>query len=506
MQFDIIVAVDSKWGMCREGKLPWQGSPAGRKDMAWFKSMTTKPGTAVIMGRLTWESIPAKFRPLPDRVNIVISSKHTYTHSLAPASTKNAGNAPIICVNNFKAALEWCETIKISHCMVIGGKSVYEQALVHPNIRYAYITCFDRDYDCDMKFPYELMMKQNFVRLGQKLSAGDGYSIRRYNRFNSEEEEYLHLLGELIEAQPRPNRTGVTTRGLFSKMLKFNLYDPARGRILPLLTTKKVNWVAVYHELIWFLRASTDTSYLVEHDVKIWDGNSTREFLDKTNLEDYEEGEVGPIYGWQWRRWNQIYWPKHANKKVREGTVALEYNKGIDQLATVIETIKTDPSSRRLLVSAWNPEQLDEMALPPCHYAFQFHVDFEKTIVKEKVTYVPKYLNCLVDMRSADTFLGVPFNIASYALLTHMISQITGLLPGTLSLVMCDVHLYENAVEPAIKQIQRVPAPFPTLKFSDKILQKENPHIDDFAHEFTIDDYIVTDYNPQSWIKCDMVA
>lgn len=352
MQFDLIVAVDSCWGISRDGGLPWSKSSERSDDIKWFKHVTV--GNTVIMGRKTWESIPAEYRPLSNRINIIISSKNDKT------IVNDFENARVVNVGSFTAALDYCT----SNCIVIGGNVVYEQALLHPRLRNAFVTQFTKDFSCDQVFPSKFLTGVSFTEIMQKPEC----SILKYDFNNVGELMYLGLLKELIAAPIRPNRTGINTRGLFMRTLRFNLRDP-RGLVIPLITTKKVNFAAIYHELIWFLRASTDTKYLVENGVKIWDGNSTREFLDSRGLTQYNPGEVGPIYGYQWRKWNKSY----------NGTNCQRPN--VDQLRQVIDRLKLNPEDRRLIVSSWNVEQLDEMALPPCF--------LDGTPVRVKNGYIP---------------------------------------------------------------------------------------------------------------------
>jgi thymidylate synthase len=235
------------------------------------------------------------------------------------------------------------------------------------------------------------------------------------------ERQYLDLLSDLLaNGVRRGDRTGTGTLGLFGRQIRFDLADG-----FPLLTTKKLHFKSVVVELLWFLRGDTNVRWLQERGVSIWD-----EWAD-------ENGELGPVYGKQWRRW-----------AAPDGRV-------IDQIAKVAEGLKTSPESRRHIVSAWNPAEVDEMALPPCHCLFQFFVAEGK-------------LSCQLYQRSADAFLGVPFNIASYALLTLMMAKATGLQPGEFVHSFGDLHLYANHVEQAQLQLTREPLPFPTLKIADK--------------------------------------
>jgi len=233
---------------------------------------------------------------------------------------------------------------------------------------------------------------------------------------------YLELLAEIRQRGARKrDRTGTGTQSLFGRQLRFDL---AAG--FPAVTTKRLHLASIFHELLWFVRGGTNIAYLRENGVTIWD-----EWADA-------EGELGPVYGAQWRAWEA------------------EGGRRIDQLARVIEEIGTNPDSRRLLVSAWNVGSLERMALPPCHAFFQFYVAEGR-------------LSCQMYQRSADVFLGLPFNIASYALLTQMVAQVTSLDPGELVISLGDVHLYSNHVEQADLQLTRDPLPLPRLVLDPRV-------------------------------------
>jgi thymidylate synthase len=265
------------------------------------------------------------------------------------------------------------------------------------------------------------------------------------------ERAYLNLLQDILEhGVIKDDRTGTGTRSVFGRQLRFDLSDG-----FPLLTTKKVHLRSIIVELLWFLRGDTNVRFLHDHGVTIWD-----------EWADPDTGELGPVYGKQWRRWETV-----------DGRV-------IDQIAGVVEMIRTNPDSRRLIVSAWNPGEVDRMALPPCHTMFQFYVAQGK-------------LSCQLYQRSADVFLGVPFNIASYALLTMMIAQVTGLEPGDFVHTFGDVHLYSNHIEQACEQLQRDPRPSPRMRL--------NPAVRDlfaFAH----DDFTLEGYDPHPAIRAPVAV
>ena len=262
--------------------------------------------------------------------------------------------------------------------------------------------------------------------------------------------QYLDLLQKIMnEGAQKEDRTGVGTKSIFAHQMRFDL---SVG--FPLLTTKKVHLKSVIYELLWFLKGSTNIAYLKEHGVTIWD-----EWADKN-------GELGPVYGFQWRSW-----PK------RDGG-------SIDQITKAIETINRNPDSRRIIVSAWNPEDVDEMALPPCHLLFQFYVAEGK-------------LSCQLYQRSCDTFLGVPFNIASYALLTMMFAHVCNLSPGEFVWTGGDVHLYNNHFEQVATQLQREPRQLPRMVL--------NPRVSNIF-EFTFEDFELVGYDPHPGIKAPIAV
>ncbi|MGB0403144.1 MAG: thymidylate synthase [Salibacteraceae bacterium] len=256
---------------------------------------------------------------------------------------------------------------------------------------------------------------------------------------------YLDLLDHILEnGTQKGDRTGTGTLSCFGYQMRFDL---SKG--FPVATTKKLHLKSIIHELLWFLSGDTNIKYLKENGVRIWD-----EWAD-------EEGNLGPVYGYQWRSW-----PTSKGNSV-------------DQISNLIEMIKNNPNSRRLMVSAWNVEFIDEMALPPCHTMFQFYVADGK-------------LSCQLYQRSADTFLGVPFNIASYALLTMMVAQVCDLEPGDFVHTFGDVHLYNNHIDQAKLQLTREPSELPTMKI--------NPNVKNIF-DFKFEDFELLNYNPMPHIK-----
>lgn len=265
------------------------------------------------------------------------------------------------------------------------------------------------------------------------------------------EQAYLSLLREVFEkGEERSDRTGVGTKSLFGRQIRCDLQ---KG--FPVLTTKKLHLRSIIHELLWFLRGDTNIAYLKENNVRIWD-----EWAD-------ENGELGPVYGAQWRRWRA------------------DDGREVDQIAQLLESLQKNPRSRRHLVCAWNVSQVNQMALPPCHVLFQFYVHNDER------------LSCQLYQRSADIFLGVPFNIASYSLLTLMLAQVCGYKPGEFVHSFGDVHLYQNHLEQAELQLGREPRALPKMKI--------NPDVRDlFAFKF--EDFELVDYDPHPTIKAPVAV
>ena len=261
--------------------------------------------------------------------------------------------------------------------------------------------------------------------------------------------QYLALLRDILDnGAVRDDRTGTGTRGVFGRQMRFDLQ---RG--FPLLTTKKLHLKSIVYELLWFLRGDTNVRWLQDRGVKIWDEWAGA------------DGELGPVYGKQWRSW------------------ATPDGSSIDQIEKLVVGLKTNPNSRRHIVSAWNPADVDDMALPPCHCLFQFFVADGK-------------LSCQLYQRSADVFLGVPFNIASYALLTLMMAKVTGLQPGEFIHSLGDTHLYMNHLDQAKLQLTREPLPFPTLRIADR----------DDLMAFEYEDFVLEDYSAHPGIKAPIAV
>lgn len=300
---------------------------------------------------------------------------------------------------------------------------------------------------------------------------------------NDEELQYVQLVKNIIENGSWENTRNGKTLGIFGYMMRYSLKDG----VIPIFTTKKTAWKTCLKELIWFIRGNTDNKILKDQGVHIWDANTTREFLDSRGLHNYPEDIIGPGYGFQWRHFNARYFPENAGINPNLDISDSASSRGIDQLQQIIDALK-DPSqrtSRRLIMTAWNPCQLDEMALPPCHILCQFNVhDGNK-------------LSCALYQRSNDVSLGTSFNVTSYSFLTHLIAKHCGLEAHEFIHFMGNCHIYENHVEPMKQLFDRKPHPFP--KVNIKCIRD---NIDDYE----VEDFEVSGYTSHDVIKMTMVA
>ncbi|KAI3861681.1 hypothetical protein MKW98_000633 [Papaver atlanticum] len=419
---------------------------------------------AVIMGRKSWETIPVKDRPQFGRLNVVLTRSESFDTGIS--SSENV----IIC-GSLISALELLATspycFSIEKVFVIGGGEILKDELNAPSCDAIHITEIDADIECDVFIPpvdlsqfqpwyssfpiVENNMRYTFVTYVRikRSSAGksnavildtENFSFLPKMIFERHEElSYLGLVKDIISnGIPKEDGTGTGTLSKFGCQMRFNL-----RKTFPLLTTKGVFWRGVVEELLWFISGSTNATKLQEKGIHIWDGNASRDYLDSVGLQEREEGDLGPVYGFQWRHFGAKYTNMHA-----------DYNgRGFDQLLDVIEKIKTKPDDRRIISSAWNPSDLKLMALPPCHMFAQFYVANGE-------------FSCQIYQRSADMGLGVPFNIASYALLTCLIAHVCDLVPGDFIHVIGDAHIYNNHIKPLQLQLQKLPKPFPVLKIN----------------------------------------
>lgn len=417
-----------------------------------------------------------------NKKNILISGYHTY-HSKPPLNDEHRIEIMVDRNDSLDAILADLDEKQNDYgkIFIIGGKKLIEYCLTHPQceeILLTYIT-FDEKEDIEYDTYINLENLSHFHQTGKihrkdkcKKNGNVTLDFLTYHRFMTEEAKYLKLLEQVkLHGEKRLDRTGVGTLSLFGPQIEFDL---TKG--FPLLTTKKLVFSSILKELLWFISGSTNISYLKENGIKIWDGNTSREFLDGRGFYDYETGDTGPIYGYQWRHFGGNFKDKN--------------DVGIDQLERLLTILKTDPTSRRMYMSAWNPVDLDKMCLEPCHVSFQLYV-------REN-----KYLDGKLNMRSNDLFLGAPWNIACYSLLIYMFCHLTknNYTPGKLFYTIGDAHVYQNHLEQVNLQLNRPKRPLPQLKIYDP--HYEIKEWDDFKEEC----FILSDYEPHPIIKADMAV
>ena len=445
-------------------------------DLEYFK-MTTM-NNIVIMGRITWESMNKK--KLPNRLNIVVT-RHPYKYNVNPLYKGVMFLTP-------EKTQSFVKTLNhLKNVYVIGGSQVLK---LFPNPKNIYITQIiptdkltyqNTDIFVEiLNDSYKLVGYSSMYHYSDTDSDGGSgvyrHLIYKNIKLDSVDTLYKNLCADIINSgENRNDRTGVGTVSVFGRQMRIDL---ACG--FPLLTTKYVPWRHVIEELLWFMRGDTDSKILERKGVKIWKGNTSRNFLDSKGLYSYDEGILGKGYGWQWRFFGAKYDPIFSDTS-KYGTP----KDGFDQLAYVIDEIKTNRLSRRILMCYWNPCDLDKVALPPCHFACQFYVRQDR------------YLDCMFSMRSTDVALGLPFNIASYATLTLIIAKKTQLLPGQLIYTGGDVHIYQTHVDSMQQLLTRENRPLPILELNDSISTKP-------IKDITVNDFTLIGYFPHPSIKLSM--
>lgn len=454
--YNIILATDKYHCIGVNNELPWEFD----KDMKHFTNMTKNSNVfghknILIMGRRTWESMNCKV--LPNRLNYVITSQEL-------SAKENT-----LFFRDFYSAYTQASESK-GDIWVIGGSKVYDSALRFWACDKIYLTQINGDfchgvntniYFDTTKYPITWTDEIEYNDINKKDNKEYKLTFKKGHVKHSVEAQYLHTLHDVMTfGEERETRNGVT-RSKFGKTISWDLADG-----FPLLTTKKVFWKGIVEELLFFIRGDTDTTKLSAKGVKIWEPNTTREFLDNMGLSHYPVGNMGPMYGYQWRQFN---------------------GSDIDQLKKIIHEIKSDPHSRRILMTDFNPLQAHLGVLYPCHsIILQFYVENSS-------------LSCSMYARSQDVLLGTPFNIASTSLLVHIIAQLTNLKPGKVNLIMGDYHIYKVHYEQVLTQLSRTSYNLPKLimKSFDTLEQVE---------ESVLEDYKIVDYQSHPAIKAQMVA
>ncbi|XP_047317177.1 bifunctional dihydrofolate reductase-thymidylate synthase-like [Impatiens glandulifera] len=504
--YQVVVAATKGLGIDKDGKLPWD-LPTDAKFFMKVTYATSDPTkrNAVIMGRKSWESIPLADRPFPGRLNVILTRSGKFNI----ATSEN-----VLMCSSTVSALELLATPPYSESIetvfVIGGGEILRDALNAPGCEAIHITEIEADLECDVFIPpidfsvfhpwySSFPLIENNIRYSfntyvrvrnSAVSDASKFDVTKFTFLpkmifeKHEEYMYLRLVEDIIEnGNTKDDRTGTGTLSKFGCQMRFNL-----RKYFPLLTTKifhsggdnlvfalqKVFWRGVVEELLWFISGSTNAKVLQEKGIRIWDGNASRDYLDSIGLKEREEGDLGPVYGFQWRHFGARYTDMHA-----------DYNgQGFDQLLDVIDKIKRNPDDRRIILSAWNPSDINIMALPPCHMFAQFYVANGE-------------LSCQMYQRSADMGLGVPFNIASYSLLTCMIAHVCDLVPGDFVHVIGDAHVYRTHIRPLQEQLQKLPKAFPILE-----INREKKDIDSFVAA----DFKLIGYEPHQKIEMKMTV
>jgi len=496
--FELVVAYSFKErGIGNKGNLAWHIP----EDMAHFKKITTSNNgitdkfnlyNIVVMGRKTWESIPAKFRPLDGRFNVVLSNNQEYIDKMNNEYDPLLSGYSNVLFTNWNLLFLEGGYIELQNKIkslanseysdfkyfIIGGSQIYSQALQSASTNKNFIIihatevfpvgsetslefdCFFPNIDESKMCLYNLSVFKKFISSKNNIKSELWYRFATYTNLasiytmqlqfknyigkkfeNNEELAYLSLMRQILETgKSNDDRTGIGTLSLFGAMLKYNLRDT-----FPISTTKRIPLRMVFEELMLYISGRTDNRILQEKGIHIWDGNTSREFLDKRGLQEYREGDFGETYGFNMRHYGGEY----------QGCEQEYSNEcGFDQLANAIHLIKTDPYSRRIIIDLWNPATQHRAALPSCLCKYQFNVDV-----------AAKELNLAIYLRSSDYFLANNWNTCTGALLVHMICALEGidLVPGELTVFIADAHIYKSHLEQVRENISRVPYPFPKL-------------------------------------------
>ena len=466
-----------------------------KEDLKYFQKITSEnyykdKQNVLIMGYNTFKSIG---KPLKDRINIVISKNH--------ADELNIKD--IIHFDDLNTCFQHLDSNEYGKIFIIGGASIYNKVfkdyfpiidtIHYTNVltegleNYQYAESISKNVSRCKVPVYKWCAEKKIVLLDstEKCSKGLYYNFMTemyeekvlnytFNVFqnvcfsNNEELQYINLLKNILNKKNLKETRNANVFSEFGVRMEFDLRNG-----FPILTTKRVPWKTVLRELLWFISGSTDNQALKDKNVHIWNANASKEFLDSRGL-DYEEDDLGPVYGFQWRHFGTYY---VDNKTDYTG-------KGTDQLKYIIDEIKNNPASRRLILNSWNAADIDKMALPPCHVMVQFNIDKE-------------FIDCQLYQRSGDMFLGVPFNITSYAFLLSIIGHITGYKPRKLIHIIGDAHIYEQHVEAVNQQIMRTPNRFPYLTINEDL-----NNIDTIKEEY----FAIINYDCYTTIPAPMIA
>lgn len=452
--FNLIVAFDQHRGISKNQTIPWSLP----KDLQHFKQKTLN--SYIIMGRLTWLSLKKK---LPQRTHIVIST----------TLEKNDEHSPDYIFKDLETCLSYLQRHDslVKYIFIIGGSRLYKEAILYNHCQYIYTTQIYHNYECDNFFP---SIPFHFKTMGVSPFQYDNDTYYRYITYkkidlstpiwyNFEEKNYYSLLQRILKQGIEKNdRTGVGTLSLFAETLSYDISDT-----FPILTTRKQFFRGIFEELLFYLRGQTNNQILVDKGIHIWSANTSKEFLEKNNLH-LEQGDMGPTYGFNFRHFGAEY----------------DDCDGVDQLQEVINLIKNNPDSRRIIISLWDPKNNKKCALPSCLCWYQFYVR-------------NGFLDLLIHIRSSDYFLANNWNTCTGALFVYLICHLKDihLKPGKLTVNMGDVHIYKTHIKAVEESLEREPQPFPKLH-----IHSEKECITDFNFK----DVELIGYTPQENIKVDM--
>jgi dihydrofolate reductase/thymidylate synthase len=464
-----------------------------KEDLKFFKNVTENSlsceskldSNIVLMGKKTWLSIPSYNKPLSKRISLILTRDKILLKN--QIKKLEAGCEYFVSLKQFDEIYKKYNP----NVFVIGGSEIYDIFMDKSDNIYmteinGYNSKKNGEPDVFIKEPSEEYKLISYSEKYKSKKHDVTYRIlkyKRYKNYKSQENKYLDLVNEIIKTgKERTDRTGVGTYSKFGTSIRYNIEHE-----LPLMTTKKVNFKNIIEELLWICRGDTDANILKEKAVKIWNGNTTREFLDNRGLNHYKEGVAGPVYGWQLRFWDAEYSQAFADTKNIDKNLI---RGGTDQLSYVENLLKTDPMSRRILFNLWNPGQLSEMALPPCHILYMWYVEIKDN---------KKYLNAQLVMRSNDFFLAGCYNNVTISVLTMILALKCGMIPGEIVHTTNDCHVYKNHIDQARLQTSRSPRPLPKLRIDESVKDKSWENI-------TADDFEVIGYFPHPFIKADMAV
>ena len=491
----IVALCKNNYGIGLSNEIPWNI----RSDLEHFRKTTTNtdtydtyisndfrlvPKNVVVMGRKTWDSIPEKYRPLKDRINIVLS-KNTDPGFIEDIE-KNENTFVKHSFSDITSLDSIHKNFKIGSLFVIGGSSIYREAIETGKVEELIITEIYKKFDCDTYFPKPSEFPEFILTTVSKFYEENGTYFRylsyknkniclNLNKWqNHEEHEYLKCMKNILKTGiPSDDRTGVGTLSIFGEKFEYDL-----GDTFPALTTKRVFFKGIVEELLLYISGKTDNSILNEKNIHIWDGNTTRDFLNKRGLSHYPENDMGETYGFNFRHYGGEY------KTCKEDYSGM----GFDQIKNAVELIKTNPGSRRIIINLWNPATNHKAALPSCLCFYQFYVDTKN-----------QKLNLQIYIRSSDFFLANNWNTLTGALMVHMICNLKdiSLTPGILKVITGDTHLYKTHLEQVKENLERTPRPFPKL-----VISEEKNNIEDYKYE----DFKLVGYSPYKNISADMAV